>query len=414
MKKFIKIFITTLILGGAGSAVLLSFKDKLFSSTEVLAKTNSEELKSVQDKIQEENIAQTYTTLCKSNVKEDAKSFDFDYNSMNSNTLNAFLDKFENSLTKIDKEDNNNIIIYHEDNETSYMIGYVEGLGNIYGVREAICGDNEFSSWVYSIENKYFSRITLSSKKLEGYSLSKTSSNLYYKSETWYSNEDLIKTPSIKSLSIMIYNEFEYAKENNNFNVELPTFNDNYLLFEGLFLGLDNETTELTGVANTNYNYEIFSSNEFSSLAITDFNNFWHYRDENAESYILKGYFADIQISKLLEEMFSVKMNPCDNFEKDCRAYSSKKEVCEYLGSVYNPNSIHTQFLNFSFEFVNKEYYDNNYYDINSLNCYGVNKTLYENLQEKPFIKVYECNESFCSLMNWSPNVLETEVLKIK
>ena len=354
-------------------------------------------------------------------LKEDLKDFDYrkycnnTYESKEVNyeitTAEEFLEDFNSSLENF--SNNGSWLMYSDaKDEIPYMLGYIEGLGNIKGMRESTCGDNEYSSWVYVIENKFYSRITLSSSKLEGFEMLPANSNFYYSVDTWYSNEDEVEMPKFYILDGEVINLYQkFKKDNLKVNVKTPTFNFNsYQAFEGDFSGLEKNTTKMYGVSNSNYNRNKFSYENLDEVLVTNFNNFWSVKSLTEDIYLMNGKYAEAQMKKLLISMFSNGMQPCNDFTNDC--VKSKEEVCTELGSYYNLNSIQSQFFAFDFDFVTEEYYENNISSCDDKNNYGyhnMSQKEYEEMEEKPSLTVYEKggNES---VIDFSVYVSNTKV----
>lgn len=354
-------------------------------------------------------------SLCNSGKKLTGKKFSYKLNALPNEVLNSFEEQFESSLVSFNE--NGSWLTYQDNaNEIPSMEAYVAGLGYVKGQRESTCGANsEFSSWIYTINDEYYSRIVMSSQKLDGYVMSPSNSNYYYKSSTWYSNKETIKVPNFKLVDDEMVNEYKnFGIDSSNINVNVPHIEENFLVFEGNFIGLDNDATYLWGISNSNYDRNTFSSKNMTNCLVTDFANFWHVKSSKTDMYMLNGHLAEVQLKKLMIQIFSNEILPCNNFEEDC--VMSAKEVCGTLDSFYCPVSIQNQFFDFEIEYATEGYYnslENDADDPENYGYYGISKVEYDNCATKPFVRVSEMNEWTKSIIEWKPNVFETEVIQL-
>lgn len=275
MRKSKIIIATTLILGGI---VLGAFalRNVSLTTTKTIA-----EVKEDDNSLASINV----NSFCNNGVKIESNYSIAD--------VSNFEEEYNSSLKNVSK--NGSYLTYIDSNNVSSMEAYVEGLGYISGIKESK------SSWTFSINDEYFSRIELSSEYCDGFKCSLVNSNVYSKISTWYSDGDLILVPSIDGK-----NQYSTFKKKELITEEMPVFSDNSSIFVGNFNELDDETCHLCGLKDD------------ETLALSDFANFWHFSNNERSVYMLNGRIAERMLKKLLLEMFSNELNPCENFMQDC------------------------------------------------------------------------------------------------
>ena len=300
-----------------------------------------------------------------------------------------------------------------------FAYGYVEGLGYI------IISTSRYGYITISVENKYFTRIDVNN-------------NI----STWYSNEDAIKVPVARGGDIYKGVFWDYSPNMIrattlglfNKNKESYYYSDNFSFIEGNFTGIisDNEVLHLYGANPYNVkNSDSFYSGNYLKGYLTDFNNFYY----GNNTYALFGELADKELKKIVNTMFSVEMQPCNDFEEECNWYEEQissysnhsdelkemyadsekgtmtnlKRITKYfdLGAVHNLNYGIGDVSN-----INDKYYVFLGGDCNFDLCYVNGKEFpngasityewYESLKVKPYIKSYINNEGYVTVKNWS------------
>lgn len=300
MRKSKIIIATTLILGGI---VLSAFALRKISLT--TTKTVAE-VKEDENSLASINV----NSFCNNGTKVELNYSIAD--------VSSFEEKYNSSLENVSK--NGSYLTYVNSNDTSSMEVYVEGLGYISGTKESE------SSWIFSINDEYFSRIELSNECHENFKCSLVNSNVYSKVSTWYSDSDSILVPNIDGESH--YSAFEKKEL---ITEEMPIFSDDSSIFVGNFNELDDEVCHLYGLKDA------------ETLVLSDFVNFWHINDSKKSVYMLNGRIAERMLKKLLLEMFSSELNPCENFMQDC--VNAEFEVFES-----NVTSFEEWFYEFNYE----------------------------------------------------------------
>lgn len=305
MRKSKIIIATTLVLGGIVLSVF-ALRNISLTTTKTVA-----EVKEDGNSLAEINV----NSFCNDGTKTEVNYSIVD--------VSIFEEQYNSSLESISK--NGSYLIYTDSNNASSMEAYVEELGYVCGIKE------DQSSWTFSINNEYFSRIELSKEYHNDFKCSLVNSNVYSRVSTWYSNGDSILVPSIDGKNQ--YNTFE---KNELITEEMPTFSDNSSIFVGNFDGLDDEVCHLYGLKDD------------ETLVLSDFANFWHISNNKKSTYMLNGRIAEQMLKKLLLEMFSVELNPCENFMQDC----VNVEIETFESSV-------TSFKEWFYEFDYKKIFQN-------------------------------------------------------
>ena len=405
MKKNIRIIAIMLlvVLGGVGFFLISNTTKR--SDYSLISQENAETTKTLSKLDYEEKL--------NNSCFKKPQKYEFELNCSAKEMADNYVEKFTNSLENFTTNDS---YLYYQDIKDGIpsMEAYVPELGYIKGMRESSCGNDEYSSWVYTINNEYFSRIILSTKKIGDYKLSPSNSNYYYKSETFISQNGEIMVPDFALVEGEIQTNYKkFEKEELNIEVNVPNFDESFQYFEGNFVGLDSDSIYLTGISKSNYNRKSFSSKNVEEALVTDFCNFWLIRNSNSESYLLNGSLAELQLKKLFVMIFDKTPSICENFEALKR---NPKEICSSLDSYYSVDSIQTQFFEFDINYVTEEYYQENNlssYDKENSGIFGMTKAEYDNASNKPFVKVYEYNKWRRSVISFSPVLSNTKVIEI-
>lgn len=316
-----------------------------------------------------------------------------------------------------------------------FAYGYVEGLGYI------IISTSYAGSITISVENKYFTRIDIDNNVM-----------------SWYSNEDAIKIPVARNhntkgifwdyspnmIRATTYGLFSENSDDSIFD------NTRFSFTEGNYLGIggENNVLHLYGVRTEGKytkkyinNDLYYNSTEYLGGYLTDFNNFFY----GDNTYALFGELADSNLKKIVNVMFSVKMQPCNDFENECNwndivilTDSNPKYIEQYgiygeIGTMSNLIRI-TDYFNFdliqglmysypdskfgSQRYYNKIdgkyycfYYENSIYSITS-GIESPNGSIiypglewydwYNSLEAKPYIKSFENIDGNVTVRNWS------------
>ena len=259
-------------------------------------------------------------------------AFAFDKETTSLENLESFRNLFSESL----KESSSSYLIYSE-GDVPTIEAYSLEYGYIKGQREATCGKNsEYSSWVYTINNKYFSRILLSGEKLNNFNYLPTNSKIYYKANTYVSENESMMIPNFALVDGEIKNDYvKFVLKGLNTQIDVPQVDNNFTYFEGNFKNLSKDTTLLYGVSSEGLN---------KVSLITDFTNFYHIASSKTDMYLLKGDIAEDWTSNLMSVIFNKEPQACNDFSE---LVKSPYEVCETLNSFYCPTEAKSMFFNF-------------------------------------------------------------------
>ena len=408
-------------------------------------------LKEAKEKIASENMSVNYKTLFDNKTYTNS-NITHELSIENTVGLNSYIEfeqkmfrAFDDAIAR--KE---NFLIYCPEytgkSETSsgygqpVVYGYVEGLGYI------VIAVSKYGSITISVENKYFTRIDIDN-------------NI----STWYSNEDAVKIPiwnagdgykgmfwdySPNMIRATTYGLFSENSDDSIFD------NTRFSFTEGNYLGIggENNALHLYGVRTEGkytkeyINNDIYyNSTEYLGGYLTDFNNFFY----GDNTYALFGELADSNLKKIVNAMFSVEMQPCNDFENDCNWVeiiineSSKEEYKEKYydnpstskeeGTLLRLRRIVNYFnfdliqgLKFSYpdsKFGSQRYYnklDGKYYCFHYKNSiYSITSGIessngsiiypglewydwYNSLEVKPYIKSFENIDGDVTVRNWS------------
>lgn len=387
----------------------------------------AQNLVKAKEEIANEDIKNTYKSLFTDERNESKEFTNFDANNISLQTLVDYDTQFYNSFEEAMNKDQN-YLLYLEGTcaGSPFLYAYVKGLGHIIGAVE--CDTYNGSSLVFSIENKYFSRIKLSTYselaengtknfvpfvdtidrwdvgmeeqekeyvRNNGWNASPFSrmnsvgDENCYKSETWYSNEDLIKVPitgpngrnvnadysrscgykntylDYQDNMIMTTTDGFFNKQRSregykckedengkivhdgNNNIVLDGFD--FTIFESNFTELSSryETTHVWGLKRDHFNWATkenrFDFRDCSDLLITDFSNYFYssvsygstlYDTTGAHAFF--GEYANNWLSCLLDEIFDDEMKPCNNFDEDINNLTIAQRHYEEAYDDYN------------------------------------------------------------------------------
>ena len=395
-------------------------------------------LKEAKEKIASENMSVNYKTLFNNKTYTNS-NISHELSIENTVGLNSYIEFEEKMFKAFDdaiarKE---NFLIYCSEytyDDGSYgdeglepgqygkpfAYGYVEGLGYI------IISTTYSGSITISVENKYFTRIDIDN-------------NI----STWYSNEDAIKIPIARNhntkgifwdyspnmIRATTYGLFSENSDDYTFEHTRFAFTEgDYLGIGGIdnALHLYGARTESKYTKNYINNDLYFYSKDYLGGYLTDFNNFFY----GDNTYALFGELADSNLKKIVNAMFSIEMQPCNDFEEECnwndiviRTDSNPKYIEQYgifgeIGTMSNLIRIVDYFnldliqeLNYSYPNDDWDIYpfsDGNYYyftDVFDSRDKQKWYNWYNSLEVKPYIKSYENIDGDVTVRNWSFNL---------